>query len=359
MPRFNLSLKRTHQALLAVTAALLVSQSQAATVLTYVDAKPVDEMRTRFLEEVFFPAVERESEGRLKIERHWNGGRDVAFNALASLAAGKSDLGVVAPEYEAKSLPLNQIFQSFPVGPAGAKEVAFYRQVYQSVPAFNAELGKQHLHEIFLAPGYPAAFFAAQPQDNIRDIAGRSWRTSSFWHASFLTSAGATPTKVRWGPDIAAALEKGSLSGIFVNIDSAKKLSLQKAAPYVLASPRLWMDHLYIIAMNETSWEALSAEDQAAFTRAAASSYPQYGQRLDEAYTRMIASFKADGATVHTLSDAELSQWMQASNYQQHQQEWATSAALKGSDANTVLEQVSGIFSDYQNQAEGDKSSLK
>jgi hypothetical protein len=42
-------------------------------ILKYSDHEPLGGMRTRFLKDVLFPAIERESNGRLKIEDHWDG----------------------------------------------------------------------------------------------------------------------------------------------------------------------------------------------------------------------------------------------------------------------------------------------
>lgn len=43
----------------------------AQTVLTYSDHEPYGNMRTRFINDVFFKNVETESNGRIKIEAHW------------------------------------------------------------------------------------------------------------------------------------------------------------------------------------------------------------------------------------------------------------------------------------------------
>ena len=98
--------------------------ASAATILRYSDHEPLGGMRTRFLKDVFFAAVEKESNGRLKIEDHWDAELASGYDALRAVGKGEvADVATVVPEYTAKELPLHQIFKSFPTGPAGAKQV--------------------------------------------------------------------------------------------------------------------------------------------------------------------------------------------------------------------------------------------
>lgn len=62
------------------------ARAQAAPrVLTFSDHEPLGGMRTRFLKDVVFPAIERESTGRLKIEDHWDGDIAAAYDALCAV----------------------------------------------------------------------------------------------------------------------------------------------------------------------------------------------------------------------------------------------------------------------------------
>lgn len=54
-------------------ALLLPAAASAAQTLIYRDHEPLGGMRTRFINDVFFPAIEKETNGRLKIEAHWGG----------------------------------------------------------------------------------------------------------------------------------------------------------------------------------------------------------------------------------------------------------------------------------------------
>ncbi|MBQ7594118.1 MAG: hypothetical protein IJU48_07180 [Synergistaceae bacterium] len=87
--------------------------------LDYSDHEPLGNMRTTFLNDVFFPAIERETQGRVKIKTHWNAEISTGYNAIKAINQESADLAVVVPEYCMKDLHLHQLFKSFPVGPTG------------------------------------------------------------------------------------------------------------------------------------------------------------------------------------------------------------------------------------------------
>ena len=211
---------------------------------TYSDHEPLGNMRTTFLNEVFFPEVEAQSNGRIKINRVWNAKICTGYDALKVVQDGTAaHIAVVVPEYAEKNLPLHQVFKSFPTGPIESEQVKFFRGVYDAVPELSRELDAQKLHAVFIATGYPAAFFSVKPLKDLREISGQTWRSASFWHRDFLTGAGATPVTIPWGQKVFDALDDGTLDGLIVNIDSGYDINAHKVAPNILASKNLWLGH--------------------------------------------------------------------------------------------------------------------
>lgn len=93
-------------------AALLLPQQLRPQTLTYSDHEPLGGMRTRFINDVLFPAIAKESDGRLKIEAHWGGELSNGYDALRNVGKErKADMAIVVPEYASDALPLNQIFK--------------------------------------------------------------------------------------------------------------------------------------------------------------------------------------------------------------------------------------------------------
>ncbi|MFK3663281.1 ABC transporter substrate-binding protein [Scandinavium sp. NPDC088450] len=248
----------------------------------------------------FFAAVEQESQGRLRIEPHWNGELSVSYQALKTIGEGKlADMGIVVPEYTAKQLPLHQIFKSFPLGPdSGEKQVAFFRQVFNQLPQFSAELAANNLVNVQFFVGYPAAFFTTDPNLQIDKLSSTTWRTASFWHQAYLENAGATVVKLPWNAGITDALRRGKLNGLLVNLDSGDDIKAWQAAKEIRVSPRLWLGHVYLLTMNKQRWESLSQEDKEAIHRAAVRTEKVLGMTLDNSLKHMTDMMQQQGADV-------------------------------------------------------------
>ena len=314
-----------------MTATLLFSGSASAVSLVYSDHEPLGNMRTTFLNNVFFKAVNEQSNGKITIEPHWNGEISISYDALKTVKDGtKAQIAVVVPEYSANELPLHQIFKSFPTGPTGQEQVKFFRGVYIEVPELTREIEAQGLHVIFIATGYPAAFFSAKPLAGLQSLKGQRWRTASFWHKDFLANAGAEPVTMPWGAGVSEALNDGTLDGLIVNIDSGYDINAHKVAPNVLTSPKLWLGHEYIIAMNKNAWDGLTDEDRQAIIKAGEISYDRLGAVMDESFLRQLETLRADNAEVRLLTDDEVKFWEQSSDYRAAQEKWTGEQASKG-----------------------------
>ncbi len=292
--------------------------------LSYSDHEPLGNMRTKFLNDVLFPAIERESKGHIKIIPHWNGELSISYKALPTVQEAKTaQIAVVVPEYFGDAFPLQQIFKSFPVGPTGQAQVNFFRSIYDKIPALKDEIEKQNLHVIFIATGYPASFFSHEPLKNLHDISGQKWRSASFWHKDFLKNAGAIPITMPWGKQVFDALADGSLDGLIVNIDSGYDIKAHTEAKYIAVSPKLWLGHAYPIAMNKDIWNSLSDNDRKAIERAANYSYERLGAVMDSALPEQIRVLQSEGAVVRIMSDEEVSEWERITNYRSIQDNWA------------------------------------
>ena len=330
------------------TVSLLSAPAFAQRTLRYTDHEPLGLMRTRFIKDVFFPAVEKESNGRLKIEDHWDGEVAKSYDALGVVKRGQVvDMAIVVPEYAPNNLPLHQIFKSFPIGPTGAKQVEFFRRVYRKVPAFSAELKKENVVPVFLATGYPVAFYGTKPLNTLDDLKGDTWRTASFWHQGFLKNTGATPVTMPWNEGINKAMQEKTLHGVMVNVDSGYQLKIHETAPHVLASPDLWLGHLYLLVMNKNTWNSLDKKDRQAIERAAESAYKKLGPVMDSSFATQIDDLKKAGATVRILGRPEVKRWSAAAQYKSLQADWVKEQQAKGTpNVESTLKKVGDIMRD-------------
>ena len=336
------------QLAMALAMLLLPATASAETILRYTDHEPLGGMRTQFIKEIFFAAIERESNGRLKIADHWDSKLAASYEALRAVGEGKvADIGIVVPEYMAKELPLQQIFKSFPVGPTGAKQVEFFRRVYAEVPALPAELKTNNVVPIFFATGYPVAFFSTKTLNSLEDIKGQRWRTASFWHRDFLRNAQSNPVSIPWGAEVFNALKAATLDGLVVNIDSGYMLNVHEVAPNVVASKDLWLGHVYVLAMNSQVWDGLTQDDKAAIQRAAETAYKALGAVMDRSFPAMVDDMKKAGVKIRLLERREVDAFAAATKYQDVQAAWVKDEMAKGtSDVESTMQKVRSILND-------------
>lgn len=319
----------------------------AQTVLKYSDHEPYGNMRTRFIQDVFFKAVEKESNGNLKIEAHWGGEIAKSRGELQAIRDGKTDLIVAVPEYSEKQLPLHQLFKSFVIGPSGEKQVEAIRRAYREIPELNEEFAQNGVKPVIIATGYPAAFFSPKKMNNLSEIKGENWRSMSFWQQDQLRKAGATPVTTRWGKEVTDRLADGSINGLMVNIDSAFDVDADKYAPYGLVSKSLWLGHIYPIVISNDRWASLSDADKQAFERAAETAYAQLGEIMDKSYAEIFTTAKERNTHLRELTADEVKQWGDISQYRQVQQEWAEKQEAQGvANVKKVLQQLDGILND-------------
>ena len=87
MPITRLKLKLL---VMLLAAFLLPATVSAQKILRYSDHEPLGGMRTKFIKEVFFAAIDKESMGRLKVEDNWDGKLAASYDALRVVGEGRS-----------------------------------------------------------------------------------------------------------------------------------------------------------------------------------------------------------------------------------------------------------------------------
>jgi len=350
MNRFSRILGQTRIACAATMLAAMVAPSiaLAAQILKYSDHEPLGGMRTHFLKDVLFPAIEKESNGRLKVEDHWNGEIATGYDAMRAIVEKRTtDMAIVVPEYVPNNLPLHQLFKSYPIGPTGAKQVEFFRRVYAEIPAFPDELGRNNVVNVLSATGYPVAFFSTSAVAKLDDIKGGKWRSASFWHHDFLRNAGAIPVTIPWGEGVYKALEARTLDGLMVNVDSGYLLKVHETAPHVLVSKDQWLGHVYLLAMHKDTWNRLADEDRQAIQRASETAYKSLGAIMDASFDSQVEDLKAGKAQVRVLNMAEASQWATLTKYRDVQAAWVGDQERKGlAGARAALESLDALMAD-------------
>lgn len=346
----------TYLPTLLATGLLAFTSHVNAITLEYSEHEPYGNMRTQLVQNQFFNTLQKESHGRIKINAHYNGELASPYTALNAVATGKSDKGdkavdiaMLVPEYAEKQLPLHQLFKSFPVGVTGQRQVNFLRTSYATIPELTDELHRNNIEPLLIVGGYPVGFFGKQPLHHLNDLQGQNWRSASFWHRDFLNNTGAKGVTTKWGEETLQALDKGTLAGLMVNIDSAKDLKIHELAPNALVSQKLWLGHVYIVGMNKTKYDALSTADKQAIQRSAQKTYANMGATMDKAYQAMLTTLRQENTTITQIPDSELMAWQNNTRYTQLQDNWINQQQSNGiQGVKSVLVKLRDLLSFYQ-----------
>lgn len=108
------------------------------------------------------------------------------------------------------------------------------------------------------------------------------------------------------------------------------QLKVYEQAPRLLTSKKLWLGHLYIVAMNKTTWNSLEQKDKEAIQKAAKKSYKKLGKIMDKSFTEQLAKLKAQSTKFRILSNRELKAFDQEIKVEQVQDNWVKEQETKG-----------------------------
>lgn len=319
--------------------------------LKYSDHDPSSGIRPTFIKNVWLNEIEKQTDGKVKIQDFWGGSLLGAKESLKGVENGITNIALVFPDFYPNQLPVHQIFRLFPVGPGKWENLSwFYQKAYQDVPELAAELEKYNQKPLFIAAGLPAAFTSTKPITKISDLKGRKWRASSRWALAYLENVGGTPVSVPWA-DCYMALQTGTIDGVMTNYDGLHMTKLDEAAPNVLVAKKLWFATPFPHTVNLDFWNGLSAESQKQIMKASEIATVKYGQAFDNAFDQIMAAEKKAGAKVTVLSSEELAKWEKLSGYKDLQKIWVKESKKNGiANADKIMATIKSIHNEAMNR---------
>lgn len=319
----------------------------ATTTLRYSDHDSPGGMRTKFVKDVWIPAIEAQSKGDIKVQALFGGALLGSSEALGGLSDGVVDMAFIFPDFYPKQLLLNQVFKLFPIGPRTWKgQQWLYNKVFTTIPEFSAELTKFNVKPLLITGGLPASFNSKNPMKTLADIKGKKWRASSRWHLDFFKSFGSVPVSVPWG-DCFMALQTGVIDGVFANYDGAHLIKVDEAGKHVLVSKALWWGTPFIHAISLDKWKSLSKKDQDALLKASKIAGEKFGAVYDAAYQKIWDEQKKEGIDVRELTPDEIKEWETQSQYKKHQQVWVKEIKAAGyKNADEILAKLQKLVAE-------------
>jgi TRAP-type C4-dicarboxylate transport system substrate-binding protein len=125
-----------------------------------------------------------------------------------------------------------------------------------------------------------------------------------------ISALGADPTSIPVG-EIYSALRDGTVDGMEANLGLVQTYKLYEVAKFVTMNVNLW-PFPTVLTMNQSSFDALSADQQAIITEAA-SAIPGFSIDILTAPSELPQTLCDEGIRFAIATDAELAQFQQAS----------------------------------------------
>lgn len=251
---------------LACLAACAPEAPPSGTVLTYASPyAPGHPFSRADLEWVKW--IEKESDGRLRIQPYWSGSLLSSEHSLVELRHGVADIGLITPIYARGGAHLQRTQAGFYAGlRTYGEQAALYRCLVAAEPQFGREL---HGLQVLAVQGgnLPGIVTRDRPVRTLADLKGLRLRAPSELLA-VLKDLGADPVDMPMR-EVYSALAKGVLDGVVAPADTLRSLHFAEVAKYFteMEIPR---GAYAARAMGERRWSMLEPWQRALLLRGTA-----------------------------------------------------------------------------------------
>ena len=212
------------------------------------------------------------------------------------LASGIADTALLIPSYEAAKLPLTSVAELPGLYGSSCEATAkLWSIVKDGGPLNEAEYKPKGIKVLYVAVLPPYQVMTTSKKiAAVKDLAGLKIRANGAAMDKTVQAVGAVPVRVP-SPELYDALTRGTVDGAYWPIGSTKSTGLEKVLHYLAKGPQLGGGST-LFGMSMKSWDALSAQDKAAFTQAGAEAQKNLCSFLDksdeEAEGLLVKDFK-------------------------------------------------------------------
>ncbi|WP_138935389.1 TRAP transporter substrate-binding protein [Roseovarius arcticus] len=318
-----------------------------ADVIQYTAEDPAICAKCQFLTDTYFPAVESYTDGDISIQPLFGGLIGTHHETVELVGNDVVKFGTTWVGAHPTVFIAQSIFDLFPIGPNRYEDqMYFYRQAYERIPAFKAELGKRNLELIMISPLLHLAFASKEPISELSGLEGKKFRAGNKWLLRYLATSGASPVSVPWA-DIYISLQTGVINGVLTNYDGIDNMKFYEPAPHLLMAPDLWMASPMIHVANKDYFDGLSPEVQDGWIKASLEAEDAFGEVMATERAKIIQSQTAAGVTITEMSEEDLQSWGDPDSLTEARTLWVEEASAAGlEDAQSVLDLAMEIYSE-------------
>lgn len=294
--------------------------------------------------DVWADNVERDSAGRIKIERYPSmqlGGTPPEL--IDQVQDGVADIIWTVVGYTPGRFPSTEVFElPFMVQDAGAASYAYWKMFEEHMA--DAEFSGLHVLGTWVHG--PGLFHTADPVQTPDDLVGMRIRGGSRLVNQLLEILGATPVGMPV-PAVSESLSKGVIDGATVpwEVTTSLKVAELVGNHTEFEGPALYT-LTFVLAMNEDVYNSLPADLQAVIDANSGLEFSVFAGNTQQAADGPARQVAVDlGNNIITISQAEAERWqaLAAPIYDT----WVAEMATKGIDGQALIDEARALMAEY------------
>ena len=229
---------------------------------------------------------------------------------LEATRSGLLDFGLISTPFEPRNLFLQNYAYHVPFGesdPVKAGQIA--RQLYEEIPELKTSLRahNQEVLSVFASSDYN--IITKKKVDKASDLNGVKLMAAGA-NATWLSGTGAIPVQSGL-PEAYNALQTGVYEGVLMHFAGMKGFKLYEPAKFV-AVVNFGSLPINMMTVNRKTWQALPQNVRSIIAEVALEYERRVNQLTLDADKEAIKTMTSSGASVSTLSEAEIRNWVVA-----------------------------------------------
>jgi TRAP-type transport system periplasmic protein len=290
--------------------------------------------------------IERRTNGRVKVEFHWNGSLAKGPDTLRVVGAGLVETGSIIGIYAPVDLPVWNLANNPHVPPDPWVGMRTWHEMRQTVPELAREAADQGVRILMNFTTGPVNILSKNPVLSERDLKGKKIRSAGGW-TPLLKSMGALTDNLSYD-EVYEALEKGTIEGSINFIPFVKSYKHYELAGHITEA-RLGQVLGYGAGINLKLWNSMPEEIRAAITEVSEAFIDRYARAYLEQEEKtkqdLIAGIDGKRVQFHKLSDEERNRWLAKSTFVD---DWVKRVGAQGIDSRKIVDTLGRIREKYE-----------
>lgn len=255
--------------------------------------------------------LEKATDGRIKIASYPGASLAAPDGHFDAAATGAVDLALSVHGYTPNQFPLTSVMELPFMATTAVEGSKNLWKIYNEFDEFDDEYaGTEPLWLYTTDPGQ--LYTVGKQVKSVEDLKGMRIRSPSPETSEWLAALGATPVSMPMNENF-EALERGVVDGTIAPWEAVKTWGLEEVIDYATVG-NFYSTTMFVV-MNETIWNELSEEDQAAIKDVTGEKMAiKTGEAFDAFGQMAIEGAKEKGVEIYELTEQELAEWSEYIN---------------------------------------------